>query len=141
MLSQTAMYAVKAMGFIANYGKNESVLSKVIAHEMDIPQNFLSKIMHRLVQEGFLRSTRGTNGGFILTKDPKKISMRDIAGLFMNLSDLKRCFLGLPECNGSCSLHKQWMPIADRFLRMLEKTSIDRVRVPVSGIQTRAMEV
>jgi Rrf2 family iron-sulfur cluster assembly transcriptional regulator len=141
MLSQTAMYAVKAMGFVANYGKNEPVLSKVISREMDIPQNFLSKIMHRLVQEGFLHSIRGTNGGFVLTRDPKKISMRDIAGLFMNLSDLKQCFLGLPECNGSCSLHKQWIPIADRFLRLLEKTSIDRVTVPVSELQTKAMEV
>lgn len=141
MLSQTAMYAVKAMGFIANYGQDEPVLSKTISREMDIPQNFLSKIMHRLVQEGFLRSIRGTNGGFILTRDPKKINMGEIAGLFMNLSDLKRCFLGLPKCNGSCSLHKQWKPIADGFLKLLEKTSIDRVIIPVSEFQTKAMEV
>jgi Rrf2 family iron-sulfur cluster assembly transcriptional regulator len=141
MLSQTAMYAVKAMGFIANYGNGRPVLSRVISLEMDIPQNFLSKIMHRLVQEGFLHSIRGTNGGFILARDPKKISMGEVAGLFMNLSDLKSCFLGLPECNGSCGLHRQWKPLADRFLKLLEKTTIDRVSIPASEFQSKAMEV
>lgn len=141
MLSQTAMYAVKAMGFIANYGNGRPVLSRIISLEMDIPQNFLSKIMHRLVQEGFLHSIRGTNGGFVLTRDPKKISMGEVAGLFMNLSDLKRCFLGLPECNGSCGLHKQWKPIADRFLKLLEETSIEKVALPAPQLRSKTREM
>ncbi len=129
MLSQTAMYAIKAMGFIANYGGDTPVLSRTISEQMDIPQNFLSKIMNRLVQEGYLKSIRGTNGGFILEHDPNSISLKEIAGLFMNLDDLKRCFLGLQECDGSCSLHKQWVPIAERFERMLENTSIKKVKI------------
>ncbi|MBD3216709.1 MAG: Rrf2 family transcriptional regulator [candidate division Zixibacteria bacterium] len=130
MLSQTAMYAIKAMGFIANHGGDNPVLSRTISGQMDIPQNFLSKIMNRLVQEGYLKSIRGTNGGFILELDPDSISLKEIAGLFMNLDDLRRCFLGLQECDGSCSLHRQWTPIVERFEKMLENTSIKKITIP-----------
>lgn len=129
MLSQTAMYAIKAMGFIANYGDGKPVLSRTISAEMNIPQNFLSKIMNRLVQAGYLKSIRGTNGGFMLEHDPNQVSMREIAGLFMNLDELKRCFLGLTRCDGSCSLHKEWAPIMERFEKLLENTSIKKVKI------------
>ncbi|NIP42943.1 MAG: Rrf2 family transcriptional regulator [candidate division Zixibacteria bacterium] len=140
MLSQTAMYAIKAMGFIANHGDNGPVLSRTISEKMEIPQNFLSKIMNRLVQEGYLKSIRGTNGGFILVHDPDDVSLKEIAALFMNLNEMKRCFLGLSECDGSCSMHKQWSPIMDRFEKLLENTSIKKVKVQNRG-ELKRLEV
>jgi Rrf2 family protein len=127
VLSQTAVYALLAMGFIATNRNGKPVLTKTIAAGANIPQNFLSKIMNRLVQAGYLNSVRGTNGGFTLSRPADTISLREIVDLFMPSDSFTGCFLGRPECDGNCSLHEQWAPIAERFLSLLEKTTIDQV--------------
>lgn len=134
VLSQTAVYALLAMGFIATNQNGKPVLSKTIATGANIPQNFLSKIMNRLVQAGYLNSVRGTNGGFTLSRPADKISLREIVNLFMPSGSFTGCFLGRPECDGNCSLHSQWAPIAERFLNLLEKTTIDQVNGGDTGL-------
>ena len=95
--------------------------------ELEIPKNFLSKIMNRLVQASYLTSSRGTKGGFKLTKDPKEITLYEIASLFMNFHDLECCILGTGTCDGSCKLHHQQKPIVRQFFELLETTTIDKV--------------
>jgi len=64
---------------------------------MQIPVNFLSKILNRLVQAGLIRSIRGRNGGFVMAKSPSDIFIRDIVDFFMKLDSYKRCFFGLEK--------------------------------------------
>ena len=45
MLNQTAIYAIRAMGFLAAQEEGIPVLSNTIAEEMEIPKNFLLKII------------------------------------------------------------------------------------------------
>ena len=61
MLSQSAIYGIKAMTFIVSHGKNEPFPAMVMSRELDIPRDFLSKILSRPVQSGYLKSIRGTN--------------------------------------------------------------------------------
>ncbi len=127
MLSQTATYAMRAMGYIAVHEKGSPVLARTIATEMKIPQNYLSKIVNRLVHAGLLRSIRGTNGGFFLAKDAKDIHIIDVASLFMDTNGFKTCFLGLHECDKSCKLHDRWAPIGEQTLKLLKETTIDQL--------------
>ena len=127
MLNQTAIYAIRAMGFLAEQKEGLPVLSSTIAKEMEIPKNFLSKILNRLVQAGIIRSIRGRRGGFVLAVAPSEIRVRDVADLFMKLDDFKKCFLGLGRCNGSCGLHIRWKIIIEQFEMLLDETTVDRV--------------
>ena len=127
MLNQTAIYAIRAMGFLASEKEGKLILSSTIAKEMGIPQNFLSKIMNRLVQAGFVQSIRGRNGGFVLAAKPSEIRIRDVVDLFAKLDDYKQCFLGLKKCDGSCGLHIRWNIIVEQFERMLDDTTIDQI--------------
>ncbi len=127
MLSQTAAYAMRAMGYIAAHEDSSPVLARTIATEMKIPQNYLSKIVNRLVHAGLLRSIRGTGGGFFLAKDAKDIHFIDVASLFMDSSDFNTCFLGLHECDKSCKLHDRWAPIGEQALKLLKETTIDQL--------------
>lgn len=127
MLNQTAIYAIRAMGFLAAQEEGIPILSNTIAEEMEIPKNFLSKILNRLVQAGIIRSIRGRRGGFVLALAPSKIRVRDVADLFMKLDDFKKCFLGLSRCNGSCGLHIRWKIIIEQFEMLLDETTVDRV--------------
>ena len=127
MLNQTAIYAIRAMGFLAAQEEGIPVLSSTIAQEMEIPKNFLSKILNRLVQAGIIRSVRGRSGGFMFAAAPSDLRVRDVVDLFMKLDDFKQCFLGMSLCNGSCGLHIRWKIIVEQFEMLLDETTVDRV--------------
>ena len=127
MLSQTGIYAIRAMGYIESKQDGKPLLTRTIAEEMQIPANFLSKILNRLVQAGLIQSIRGRNGGFVMVKPPSEIFIRDVVDLFMQLDDYKDCLLGLKKCDGSCGLHHRWRNITEQFELMLDRTTIDNV--------------
>ena len=127
MLNQTSIYAIRAMGFLAQKKDNEPVLSATIAEEMNIPKNFLSKILNRLSQSGLIVATRGRNGGVTLAKPASQIRLYDIVNLFMKIDDFKQCFLGLKECDGNCGMHIRWQIISDQFEKMLNETTADQI--------------
>ena len=124
MLNQTAIYAIRAMGFLAKQDMNTPVLSSTIAKEMKIPSNFLSKIFSRLGQAGLIVATRGRGGGVMLSRSPSKIYLYEVVNLFMKIDDFKQCLLGMGNCNGSCGLHRRWRVISGQFEKMLGETTI-----------------
>jgi len=124
MLSQTAIYAINAMAYIAKNSNGHLILTSEIAEQLQIPQNYLSKIMNRLVQSGYLKSRRGTKGGFSIFRNPSDISLFEVASLFMNTEDFNQCFLGLPKCDGTCGLHDDWNQMIEKFTEILKNNSI-----------------
>ena len=127
MLNQTSIYALRAMGFLASQTDDSPVLSSVIADEMKIPKNFLSKILNRLVQGGLVQGLRGRNGGVSLARPAAEIKLYDIVNLFMRVEDFKRCFLGLNDCDGSCGLHIRWQIIAEQYEKMMNETTVEQL--------------
>ena len=127
MLNQTAIYAIRAMGFLAKPDQGESILSTTIAKEMEIPRNFLSKILNRLAQAGLIIATRGRGGGVKLARPASEILLYEVVDLFMKVNDFKKCFLGLRSCDGSCGLHLRWRIVSEQFEKMLNDTTIDQV--------------
>lgn len=115
------------MGYLASHRNEGPILSKTISDDMGIPRNFLSKILHRLVQTGLINSIRGTKGGFVLAKNPEEISLRDVVGEFMRLDQYEKCFLGFKECDGSCGVHDRWKPIVHLITGLLDETSVDEM--------------
>ncbi|MDP2645561.1 MAG: Rrf2 family transcriptional regulator [Desulfobacterales bacterium] len=127
MLNQTAIYALRAMGFLAHKKDSAPVLSSAIAREMDIPRNFLSKILNRLNQAGLIRSVRGRNGGVALRRPAPQVRLFEVVQLFMKIDDFKQCLLGNKSCDGTCGLHIQWRIISEQFDKLLNETTIDQI--------------
>ena len=71
-------YALISAVHIAQNYKEGSVLSHNIAKEYNIPLEYLLKILQQLVRGNVLRSKRGPNGGFVLDRDAKKISLLQV---------------------------------------------------------------
>jgi Rrf2 family transcriptional regulator, iron-sulfur cluster assembly transcription factor len=127
MLPQTAIYALRAMGYLAKHGQDGPVLARTISGEMEIPRNFLSKIMNRLVSEGLVLSARGSGGGFRVARPAAEVPPRNVISPFVNLGRYKRCFLGLKECDGSCRVHGRWLGISEQLEQLLADVTIDRL--------------
>src|SRR5260370_3174431 len=68
-LTKKADYGLIALKHLVVHGP-ESSSAKEIAEMYGIPLSLLSKILQKLVKNGFLRSEHGTNGGYKLARDP-----------------------------------------------------------------------
>jgi Rrf2 family protein len=67
-------YALKALLDLSiNFGKPQSI--EEIAKRQDIPAKFLEQILLWLKKGGFVKSLRGKHGGYLLSRDPKNITM------------------------------------------------------------------
>ena len=127
MLSQTAEYALRTILYIAQRTEEEGpVQTEALAEALDIPRNYLSKILHRLAQEGLLQSTRGRGGGFVLTRSPRHLPIIDIVGLFDQITATRRCLLGRPTCSdvNPCDAHAAWKDMSDRVARFFRDTTV-----------------
>jgi Rrf2 family cysteine metabolism transcriptional repressor len=78
-LSAKAQYACVAMVELAcSHGDKNPVHLKNIAENHGISQRFLVQILLQLKGAGLVDSTRGAMGGYLLAKEPAKISLADI---------------------------------------------------------------
>lgn len=77
MLSLTIEYALSAMRSIASL-EGAAKTNESIATIENIPSGYLSKIMRDLVRAELVKSFRGPNGGFLLARDPREITLLDI---------------------------------------------------------------
>jgi len=127
VLSQTAIYAIRAMGFLAKQDHEDPVLSATIATAMNIPRNFLSKIINRLSQAGLVQASRGRGGGVKLGRPAAEIYLFEVVELFMKVDDFNNCFMGLNTCDGKCGLHLRWKIISEQFEKLLHDTTVDQV--------------
>ena len=129
MLNQTAIYALRAMGFLAAHNNGKPVHSALIAQEMNIPHNFLSKILNRLSQTGLIHAVRGRGGGggVKLSHPASEILLYDVVNIFMKIDDYNKCLLGMHACDGSCGLHLHWQIVSGQFEKLLNDTTIDQI--------------
>lgn len=77
-LSQKLFYAVEAVVYIAYNAKGEPISGREVAERQDLPPRYLEQMMQKLVHAGILRGMRGPNGGYILGRERRNISLRDI---------------------------------------------------------------
>jgi Rrf2 family protein len=86
-------YACSAVLELAlNYDSEAPIRVQDIAQRQAIPMKFLFQIMQILKRVDIVRSRRGTEGGFTLTRPPSQISVGDViramSGPFVQLSSL-----------------------------------------------------
>lgn len=125
MISRTSAYALEAALAIAHAG-NEPVRAASIAQQLDLPANYLSKILHALARGGVLTSERGPTGGFRLARQPERIRIHDILSEFEDVGESRRCLLGRGRCSDedSCPMHHQWKAVSGPVFDFFRTTTL-----------------
>jgi Rrf2 family protein len=77
-ISAKAEYAVRAAVELAAATDEKPVKAERIATAQDIPLNFLENILSELRHAGIVRSHRGAEGGFRLSKAPDEVTIADV---------------------------------------------------------------
>ncbi len=72
-------YACRALMALSLHWPNKTPLQiNKIARGQQIPMKFLTQILLSLKQMGYVRSVRGKNGGYLLSKAPQRIKLSEL---------------------------------------------------------------
>lgn len=77
-LSRTVSYAVRATLELAKNDSTQPVPCSQLAAAGKMPERFLLQILRNLVTHGILRSTRGVDGGYTLTRPAEEVSLLEL---------------------------------------------------------------
>lgn len=78
-ISKKSQYGMRAMVLLAKNYKTKQLLStKEIAQAEGVPFDFLEKIILQLKRAELVKGKKGANGGYVLIKNPKKVTALQI---------------------------------------------------------------
>ena len=80
-ISTRGRYALRLMMDIAMNGQNEPVRIKDIARRQEISEKYLEQIVSVLNKAGFVKSSRGPQGGYRLMRSPQEYTAGSILHL------------------------------------------------------------
>ncbi len=83
MISTKGRYALRTMLDLALNDEGEYIPLRDIAERQDISVKYLEQIVSALTRAGFVRSVRGTGGGYRLAKKPEEYTI----GMILRLTE------------------------------------------------------
>ena len=127
-LTSKGRYAVMALADIAAFNKKNPVSLRDISLRQNISLLYLEQIFFRLKRNNIVKSIRGTNGGYILAKNPDQIKL----GTILSAVDEKIKTVGCKKeskkgCNGKltkCITHNLWDELELHINTFFEKKKI-----------------
>ena len=77
-VSTRGRYALRLMLDLALNNTGEPVRLKDVAKRQEISEKYLEQIINPLTKSGLVKSYRGAQGGYILTREPKDITIGEV---------------------------------------------------------------
>ena len=99
-LSMRTDYALRALFTLVEHHGGNPIPIGELARRNDVPKRFLEHIMLDLKARGWVESRPGKRGGYLLKKNPAKITMGEVVRHFdgylapiacVSVTDYKRC--------------------------------------------------
>ncbi len=111
-LTSKGRYAVMGLADIANFDSQNPVSLRDISLRQNISLVYLEQIFSKLKKNNIVKSIRGTNGGYILTRDPGQIKLSNIFSAVDEKVKTLQCKRESKRgCNGrstKCITHYLW---------------------------------
>ena len=140
LFNQTAEYALRAMAHLALLPAGQSVRARDLSTATNIPADYVSKVLRRMVREGLLHSQKGHGGGFRLARAPADITFAEVLAAAEPDPGRDRCAFGWGACDATrpCLLHSAWSDLKDRYGAWAATTTLaSGVSAPASPVPPR----
>lgn len=103
-ISEATAIALHSMIYIAKKDEKPSSV-KEIAQQFKISDNHLSKVLQRLAKAGYLKSSKGPKGGFVVNEQHKDASFLEIYEIIEGKFFDSTCLFNRAPCQvGECIL-------------------------------------
>ena len=100
-LSTKGRYGLKAMFELSVTQHTGPVPLKYIAKRQNISDQYLEQIFSALKKAGLIKSVRGAQGGYLLVKEPKDITVGDILIVLEGPVSISDCVVDEDICENS----------------------------------------
>jgi len=126
-ISRKIEYGLRAMVLLASLPEGRVLPFKEISHRMDVPQDFVAKILKTLVSQKLLSSTRGSHGGYRLSKPAREISFLDVIEAVEGPISINVCQDNHDACKLSraCTMYSVWKLGQERMLEVYRAATLD----------------
>lgn len=131
-ISTKARYGLRALIDLAVYSVGEQVPLAYIAAREDLSVNYLEQVFSLLKKAGLVRSVKGSQGGYILSRRPDEITVgqiiRAIEGEISIIDD------DLPTGNSllydnlqQCLRERVWNPINESISQVIDEITLEQL--------------
>lgn len=123
-------YSLLAMMYIAARQEGRIAYRREIAAHYNIPSEFLAKVLQKLTRHGLIRSFKGTQGGYLLARDPRSISLADVIEAVegpMSLVDCQREGCECPQ-EEACTVQGALIEVQREIRKLLGGISLQDMR-------------
>ncbi len=127
-ISMRTDYALRALFTLVEHHGEKPIPIGEIARRNDVPKRFLEHIMLDLKEKGWVASTPGKRGGYLLKKSPAKITMGEVVRHFdgylapiacVSVTDYRRC-----SQEPLCRFRRVFLQARNMVAELMDKTTL-----------------
>ncbi len=126
-ISTKGRYALRLMLDMALHNNGDLVRIKDVAARQDISDKYLEQIISALNKAGYVKSVRGPQGGYRLTKDPEQYTVGMILRITEGSLAPVACLEGdMNECtrNSGCATLLLWKQLDEAIKGVVDTVTI-----------------
>ena len=122
-------YSLKALLALAErYPSTEPLRVEEIAESQSIPENYLRRLLIELKRGGLVASQKGPSGGYMLARNPGRISMADVVEIIEGDYNPVDCLDegGTSVCprDQACPMREVWREVRESVHAVLQRTTL-----------------
>jgi Rrf2 family protein len=124
--STKAEYGLRAIIRLARSEKVGPLSLSQIAKEEKISLAYLERLIAKLKKAGLVRSTKGVKGGYVLARESKKITVKEIFEALEGTLAPYRCVgIGKVMCaSGYCATRQVWQKLQEQIIKTLDAITL-----------------
>ena len=125
-ISTKGRYVLRLMIQLASDYGNGAILLKDIAEEQDVSANYLAQLISPLKSAGLIVSNRGSHGGYMLSRKPTEINVRQIIEAVEGPISLVECVHAPEICSRveRCLSRKVWIQASEQLAETFASTKL-----------------
>ncbi len=130
IFSKKCELGLQAVLFLSAQDEGSLWNSQDVSENLNVPKEFVSKVLQTLTASGIVGSKKGKAGGFYLNKHPKEIRLIEIVAAIDGLGMFESCVLGFRGCSVEkpCPVHDQWGKLRADAYEMLSKQTLEDLK-------------
>jgi Rrf2 family cysteine metabolism transcriptional repressor len=125
-LSTRTRYGIRAVIELAQHEGKRPLQLKMIAERQGISVKYLEQLMSLLRSSGFVRSVRGSKGGYILARLPEQIRLSEVFRCLEGPVTTAECTEDEDYCDraADCAARGVWIQVEQAIQRVLSSITL-----------------
>lgn len=126
IISTKGRYALKAVFELAISDMNTPVSLNTISEKSNLSELYLEQIFSVLKKKGIIKSIRGVQGGYFLSRNPKEISVGEIIKALEGELTPSKCLIDEGYCDmlDRCPTYMIWDKIKKSIDDVIDNTTV-----------------